>query len=238
MPHTLEEAYEVAEAAGRGDPAKLLRRAGRPAVPDLLPGAAAVGAGRGRPGRRRRRHHRQADPPPPARVRRCARRRHGRRGAQHVGADQERAGGAQRHLPRRPRGAARHCCTRARCSGAPPRWASTGTPGTARGAISSPSWRSCARRWTRRRRRSGRSTSPTRDVVHETGDLLFAASTSPGWRASIPSWRCAPPPTASATRVDGAAELAAGGGESFADLSLEEQDGWYRRAKESGRDGI
>ena len=60
----------MAEAARPGRPREAARRAGRPAVPDLLPGAAAVGAGRGRPGRRRRGHHGQADPPPSARVRR------------------------------------------------------------------------------------------------------------------------------------------------------------------------
>ena len=50
-------------------------------------------------------HHRQADPPPPARVRRAGG-RDGRGPCAQLGADQARRRGPNRHLPRRPRGAA------------------------------------------------------------------------------------------------------------------------------------
>ena len=48
VPHTVEEAYEVADAALAGDDAKLARRARRPPLPDRLPRAAARGARRRR----------------------------------------------------------------------------------------------------------------------------------------------------------------------------------------------
>ncbi len=46
VPHTVEEAYELADAAHSGDDAKLRRRARRRALPGLLPVAAARGARR------------------------------------------------------------------------------------------------------------------------------------------------------------------------------------------------
>ena len=50
VPHTVEEAYELADAAHLGDDAQAARRARRRALPGLLPGAAPRGARRGRPG--------------------------------------------------------------------------------------------------------------------------------------------------------------------------------------------
>ena len=47
VPHTVEEAYEVADAANAGDSGEAPRRARRPALPDLLPRPAARGAGPG-----------------------------------------------------------------------------------------------------------------------------------------------------------------------------------------------
>ena len=71
MPHTVEEAYELADAAHSGDDAKLRRRARRRPLPGLLPGAAARGARRGRASPRSPTTCRaEADPPPPARLRR------------------------------------------------------------------------------------------------------------------------------------------------------------------------
>ncbi len=75
---------------------------------------------------------------------------------------------------------------------------------------------------------------PDGHVVHELGDLLFAAvnvarlaGVDPelGLRAAADRFR---------ERVEGADRLAREAGLEFASLSLEEQDGWYRRAKARG----
>ena len=75
---------------------------------------------------------------------------------------------------------------------------------------------------------------PDGHVVHELGDLLFAAvnvarlaGVDPelGLRAAADRFR---------DRVEGADMLAREAGLEFASLSLEEQDGWYRRAKARG----
>ena len=105
VPHTVEEAYEVADAALADDPAKLHDELG-----DLLfqvyflsllleekgdgdlDSVARVGA-------------RQARSTPPARVRRGGG-PHGRPRPRALGGNQDRAGGAQRRLPRHPRVAA------------------------------------------------------------------------------------------------------------------------------------
>ena len=90
VPHTVEEAYEVADAARAGDDGEAGRRARRPALPGLLPRAAARGAGRGRPRGSRARRPREARPPAPARLRR-RRGADGRPRARALGADQDRA---------------------------------------------------------------------------------------------------------------------------------------------------
>ena len=106
VPHTVEEAYEVADAALVGRRGDASRRARRPALPGLLPVAAPRGARRRRSRAGRARRPREARAPPSARLRR-------RRGADRrprsraLGADQDGAGGARGDLPRRSRGAAR-----------------------------------------------------------------------------------------------------------------------------------
>ena len=114
-----------------------------------------------------------------------------------MGADQERAGGAQRHLPRRPRAAARDVV---RSQGAAAR-----LRGGVRLARVGWSVGDLASELAELREALDEAPSPQRPehepdahVVHETGDLLFAAVNVAGWRGSIPSWRCAPPPTGSA----------------------------------------
>ena len=78
VPHTVEEAYEVADAALAGDDAKLLDELGDLLFQVVLPRAAAARRGRGDLERRRARRARQARPPASARVRR-------RRGADTAG---------------------------------------------------------------------------------------------------------------------------------------------------------
>ena len=131
VPHTVEEAYEVADAALAGDDDEAARRARRPALPGLLPRAAARGARQGRPREARAADPREARPPAPARLRR---RRGGDGGPRQgeLGPDQARAGGPRRRLPRRARGAAGAAATRGRCSSARSRSASSIPTSTAR----------------------------------------------------------------------------------------------------------
>ena len=103
----------------------------------------------------------------------------------------------------------RRCCTRARCSAGRRRSGSTGTPGTVPGAIWRTSCGSCARRWTRPAPQRP-STSRTRTWCTSWATCCSRASTSPGWPASIPSWRCAPRPAR--FRDAGGAGRAAGRG--------------------------
>ena len=70
VPHTVEEAYELADAAHSGDDAKLLDELGDVLFQVYFLVAPARGARAGQPGRRGRALPREADPPPSARVRR------------------------------------------------------------------------------------------------------------------------------------------------------------------------
>ena len=77
VPHTVEEAYELADAANQRRRRQAARRARRRPLPGALPVAAARGARRRRPRAGRRARAPEARPPPPARLRRG---RRGRRG--------------------------------------------------------------------------------------------------------------------------------------------------------------
>ena len=105
VPHTVEEAYEVADAALAERRREAARRARRPPLPDRLPRAAPGGARRGRPGTGRSRDPREARAPPSARVlvargARIARRGEGRAGRS-LKADQEGREGIFHHVPAR-----------------------------------------------------------------------------------------------------------------------------------------
>ena len=101
VPHTLEEAYEVADAAIAGDDSRAPGRARRPPLPGVFPVAAPGGARRGRPRVCRPWGAREARPATSPCLR-GSRRRHRWTGARAVGADQVRAGRATGNLPRRP----------------------------------------------------------------------------------------------------------------------------------------
>ncbi len=174
VPHTVEEAYEVADAALAGDDAKLARRARRPPLPDGLPRAPARGARRRRPGRGGARHPRQARPPPPARLRR---RGAGdtRRGQGPLGGAEGRAGGAARGSSTTSPRRSRRSSSRARCSAAPPR--SGSTTRTPQGALAE-----LEDEVGELRRGAGGGAgapaprpSPTSASSSEVGDVLFAA---------------------------------------------------------------
>jgi XTP/dITP diphosphohydrolase/tetrapyrrole methylase family protein/MazG family protein/ATP diphosphatase len=72
---------------------------------------------------------------------------------------------------------------------------------------------------------------PDAHVVHELGDLLYAAINVARLAGVDPELAVRAAADRFRHRVDGAADLAAEAGVEFAALSLEEQDAWYRRAK-------
>ena len=86
--HTVEEAYELADAAHARRRREAAGRARRRPLPGALPRAAARGARRRRPRGGRRALRREAGPPPPARVRRRSRSTGADGGAAQLGGDQ------------------------------------------------------------------------------------------------------------------------------------------------------
>ena len=163
VPHTVEEAYEVADAALADDDEKLLDELGdllfqvyflsllleERGKGDLASGRAAIHA------KLVRRH--------PHVFGEVEAETAGARAGE-LGADQARAGGPRGRLPRRARGAARRCSTRARCSSARRRSAS--------------STRTLDGRARRSRRRAARAEGRPRFAerrAEELGDVLFAA---------------------------------------------------------------
>ena len=171
VPHTVEEAYEVADAALADDARGAARRARRPALPGLLPLAPARGARRGRSRVGRAGGAREARPTPPARLRR-RRGAHARARPRALGGAQDRAGGTRGRssttFPRR----CRRSCRRARCSVARRQSATTGP-------ISPDRSPRCARRSRSSRQEVARAGSPAPEtepdpaVFHELGDVLF-----------------------------------------------------------------
>ena len=196
VPHTVEEAYEVADAALAGDDAQAARRARRPALPGLLPRAAALRAGRGRPRGGRARRSPTSWSPATRTSSATSRRRPPARVRAELGAAEGRPGGARGRLPRRPRDAARAA---ARAQGAAPR---------GRGRLRLPRPRGRARRPRRRAARAaGRAAtaSPSaeqrarrRGSRPSSATCSSPASTSRGGSTSIPSSSCAPRAGASA----------------------------------------
>ena len=171
VPHTVEEAYELADAAHRGDDAKLLDELGDVLFQVHFLALLLEERGAGLAGRRRRALPPEADPPPPARLRRRRGRRRGR-GAAPTGTR------SRRPRPAASRGSSARCprtcpgrCTRARSAAARAPPASTST---------SPQRDADARASTRRRRADARRSSPP--------------STSRASSRSTRSSRCGPRP--------------------------------------------
>jgi MazG family protein len=69
------------------------------------------------------------------------------------------------------------------------------------------------------------------EVVHELGDLLFAAVNVARLAGVDPELALRAASDRFRSRVEGAARLASEAGLRFGELSLEEQDSWYRRSK-------
>jgi MazG family protein len=77
----------------------------------------------------------------------------------------------------------------------------------------------------------GAEHEPDADVVHELGDLLFAGVNVARLAGVDPELALRAAADRFRDRVEGAERLARAAGVEFADLTLEEQDAWYRRAK-------
>jgi MazG family protein len=73
---------------------------------------------------------------------------------------------------------------------------------------------------------------PERHVVHELGDLLFAAVNVSRLAGVDPELALRGASQRFRSRVERADALAAEAGQRFASLTLDEQDAWYRRAKQ------
>ena len=128
VPHTVEEAYELADAAHSGDDAKLLDELGDVLFQVYFLSLLLEERGAGRPGRGGGPLPREADPPPPARVRRAAPAddRAADGGAQ-LGRDQARGRARRRDLRRRCRRPCPPARTREGAEARP-----RGRPGTSR----------------------------------------------------------------------------------------------------------
>ncbi len=74
---------------------------------------------------------------------------------------------------------------------------------------------------------------PDSHVVHELGDLLFAATNVARLANVDPELALREAGNRFRSRVECASDLAAAAGEDFAQLDLDAQDAWYRRAKAS-----
>ena len=160
VPHTVEEAYEVADAALAGDDAKLLDELGDLLFQTYFLALLLSERGTGDLEAVARGDPREARRAPSARLRR----RGGgdrRARARELGAAEGRAGAARGRLPPRARGAAGAPATRARCSGARRPPASTGRTSRARSRSSTRSSRELKAEIAGRARRRPRA-SPTR----------------------------------------------------------------------------
>ena len=174
VPHTVEEAYEVADAALAGDDAKLLDELGDLLFQVYFLALLLAGAGARATSRRSRAAiHAKLVRAAPARLRR-------RRGARPPAAC-ARAGSRSRPSRRVARASSttspsrcRRSSTRGRCSGARRRSGSSTRTSRARSTISRASSPSCEAELAGRR--SPRpETEPDERVADELGDLLFAA---------------------------------------------------------------
>ena len=173
VPHTVEEAYEVADAALAGDDAKLLDEIGDLLFQCVLPLAAARGARRAATSSRRARgvHAKLVSRHP--HVFGDVEAEHGRARARALGADQARGRGPRRGSSTTcPRGCPR-CSTRARCSCARSPSASSTPTSPARSPTSTTSCASCATSCPPPIPEP--ETEPAARVAAELGDVLFAA---------------------------------------------------------------
>ena len=186
VPHTVEEAYELADAANAGDDAKLLDELGDVLFQVHFLSLLLEERGAGDMAQVAEHVPPEAHPPPPARLRR-RRGRQRRRGAAQLGRDQgDRARAARRassaRCPRTSRAAVR-------AQGAAPR-------GHQRLRLRP---RPLRRGRGRARGARGRRRRPRRGLPRGRRRALRGGQRRAQAAASTPSSRCAPPPSASAS---------------------------------------
>ena len=234
VPHTVEEAYEVADAALAGDDAKLLDEIGDLLFQSYFLALLLAGARRGRPRAGARGVHAKLVRAAPARLRRRRGRRPPARVREQLGGDQARATRAAR--------ASSTTCPRA----LPALLYARKVQLRARvGRLRVPGSRRRARRLRRRAARAARRAAATRPADRDEpdrarrrrarrralrgGQRRAAAERRPGARAARGGEAL---PRAGR---DGACELAAADGKDWTTLPLDEQDAYYDEAKERRR---
>ena len=229
VPHTVEEAYEVADAALAGDDAKLLDEVG-----DLLFQAYFLALlleerGTGSLESAARGVHAKLVAPPPARLRRGRGRDRGARAAE-LGADQARGRGPRPASSTTSPSRCPACCRRGRSSGGRLRSASSIPTSRARSPTSSTSWQSCRPSCPRPIPRPRPSRPPR--VAAELGDLLFACVNVARKLNVDPELELRAATRRFRERVESAERLAAADGKRWVELPLSEQDHYFDRAKE------
>ena len=221
VPHTVEEAYEVADAALADDDAKLLDELGDLLFQVYFLAASPVGAGRGDLGCRRARRAREARAPAPARLRR------GRGGDRRA-----REGELGAHQARTRKGA-RACSTTCR----------TALPGLLYARKVQQRAKSVGFEYPdvagavadlddELRELKDDLESPERRA-EELGDVLFAAVNVARKLDVDPELELRRAADRFRARVETAERLAASSGENWSELPLEQQDRYFDLAKET-----
>ena len=221
VPHTVEEAYELAAAAHAGDDAKLLDELGDVLFQVHFLSLLLEERGAGSLAEVAEHVPPEADPPPPARVRRgaaegdteLARARSCQLGRDQAHRGRPRAGASSARCRR----TCRARCTRARCSGARPPAASTSTDvpyDAIRGELD-----------------ELEAADGREERFHEVGDVLFAAVNVARKLRVDPELALRAAAERFRGRVEGAADLAARDGADWHDLSPDAQLGYYARVR-------
>ena len=231
VPHTVEEAYEVADAALAGDDAKLLDEIGDLLFQSYFLALLLAGARRGRPRERRARDPREARLAPPARLRR-------RRGA-HRRRASARAGSRSSASRRGARGSSttspRACPALLYARKVQRRAKSVGFeyPDLA-GALADFEDELRELRAELPAADPAPETEPDARVAAELGDVLFAAVNVARRLNVDPELELRAATKRFRARVERAATLARRDGKDWTTLPLDEQDAYYDQAKESG----
>ena len=227
VPHTVEEAYELADAAHRGDDAKLLDELGDVLFQVYFLSLLLEERGAGSLAQVAEHVHREADPPPSARVRRDRGRDRGR-GAAQLGPDQ--AGRGRTRAGSVRRGAREPALAAVRAQGpAPGRGDRLRLPRRGAGDRRRPGG---ARRAGGGRRRAPAPARPDREArFHELGDLLFAVVNIARKLRVDPELALRAASDRFRARVTTGSELAALEGRSWNDLRPDEQLAYYARAR-------
>ncbi len=233
VPHTVEEAYEVADAAEAADPAKLLDELGDLLFQVYFLALLLEERGHGDLEQVARTVHEKLVRRHPHVFGEVEADTAGRRATtagRGSSASRRSAKGSSTTCPRR----CRRCCRRGSCSG-------VRSPSASTGPISRARSRRCARSSASSRRRSARTGEPSpeteadAEVAHEVGDVLFTIVNLARRLNVDPELALRGTNARFVERVERAEALAAASGERWSELPLAEQDRYYDQAKEQLR---